>query len=95
VLAISQLFNAVGVRNLDRSIFAFNHINNPVMILAFAVGFSLQIAVTEIPVLTGIFGTAELSLQEWVLLTALAAVPLAVHEFFVLGRWAHARLRQG
>lgn len=95
VLGISQLFNAVGVRNLDRSIFAYNHVNNPMMILAFAVGFSLQIAVTEIPALTGIFGTTALSFQEWVLLTALSAVPLAVHELFVLGRWVLARPGRG
>lgn len=86
VLGISQLFNAVGARNLDQSIFRYNHLNNKMMLLAFAVGFSLQIAVTEIHVLTEVFGTVELSFREWCYLTALSAMPLVAHEIFVLVR---------
>lgn len=87
VLAISQLFNAIGMRNLNRSIFRYNHLSNPMMIVAFIVAFGLQIAVTEIPFLIEAFGTAPLTLKEWVALTAFSTAPLWFHELFVLVRY--------
>ena len=53
------------------------------MLLAFVIGFVLQIAVTEIPFLVNAFGTAQLSLKEWLCLTLVAMVPLVVHEIIV------------
>ena len=53
------------------------------MLGAFATGLFLQMIVTEIPVLIGLFGTAKLSLHEWGALTLLSAVPLMFHELFV------------
>ena len=82
-LAISQLFNAIGMRNLNRSIFRFNHLENKMMLVAFAVGMLLQVAVTEIHILVTVFGTTELSLQEWLSLTSLSTAPLWFHELFV------------
>ena len=86
-LAVSQLFNAVGMRNLNRSIFKFNHLANRLMIIAFTAGMLLQISVTEIPWLISIFGTVELSLKEWIGLTALSTAPLWFHELFVLVKY--------
>ncbi len=86
-LGISQLFNAIGMRNLNRSIFRFNHLENKMMIFAFFFGFLLQIGVTEIDVLIKIFGTKELALREWIELTALSTAPLWFHELFVFVRY--------
>ncbi|MDD4583742.1 MAG: cation-translocating P-type ATPase [Eubacteriales bacterium] len=83
VLAISQLFNAMGMRNLNKSIFKFNHFNNRMMLVAFVVGFTLQILVTEVDFLTQVFDTAELSLREWLDLVILSTAPLWFHELFV------------
>ena len=83
VLGFSQLFHAIGMRNVNLSIFRMNHRNNPFMLGAFATGLFLQMIVTEIPVLIGLFGTAKLSLHEWGALTLLSAVPLMFHELFV------------
>ena len=80
VLGISQLFHAVGMRDVNRSVFRMNHRSNPYMIGAFLIGLGLQIAVTEIAPLIGLFGTVRLSLEEWAQLSALSAVPLIVHE---------------
>jgi Ca2+-transporting ATPase len=85
-LAITQLFNAIGVRNFHKSVFRMNHLNNKMMIIAVLAGFGMQVAVTEIPFLTGVFGTVALSFNEWVTLTVLATVPLWVHEIMVLGQ---------
>ncbi len=84
VLGISQLFNAAGMRNLERSFFAINHFSNKMMIVAFAVGFGLQIAVTEIDFFEHVFGTTELSLQEWLMLTVISMAPIVLHEIYAL-----------
>ena len=83
VLGISQLFHAIGMRDVNRSIFKMNHRNNPYMIGAFVIGIALQAAVTEIGPLIGLFGTVRLSLAEWMQLMALSATPLIIHELLV------------
>ena len=84
VLGMSQLFHAVGMRDVHRSIFRVNHLENKLMILACGVGFLLQFAVTEVPFLIGAFGTSSLSGQEWLRLIGLSAMPLLAHEFMAL-----------
>ncbi len=84
VLGISQMFHAIGMRDVNRSIFRMDHKGNPQMLLAFAVGIALQVAVTEIPLLITLFGTVRLSMEEWIRLTALSATPLLVHELLVV-----------
>ena len=83
VLGMSQLFHAVGMRDVNRSVFRMDHRSNPQMLLALAVGFFLQALVTEFPPLITLFGTVRLSSAEWLRLTALSATPLVVHELLV------------
>lgn len=83
VLGISQLFHAVGMRDVNRSVFKMNHRNNPYMLGALVVGIALQAAVTEIEPLIRLFGTVRLSMAEWIQLTALSVTPLIVHELLV------------
>lgn len=91
-LATSQLFHAVGMRDVDRSIFRMNHLENRTMLLSLAVGVGLQIAVTEVPFLTAAFGTVALSFTEWIDLLLLALLPLVFHELRVLFKWIFKRL---
>lgn len=84
VLGMSQLFHAVGMRDVRKSVFKMKHFDNKLMIAACVLGFLLQFAVTEIPFLTAAFGTAHLSLKEWLRLTFLAAFPLLAHELMIL-----------
>lgn len=86
VLALSQVFHAIGMRNIDKSIFTMNHWKNKLMLLAFVVGFVLQIAVTEIPFFIQVFGTVQLSITEWLWLTLLSTTPIWFHEIIVLIR---------
>ena len=83
VLGMSQLFHAVGMRDVNRSVFRMDHRSNPQMLLALAVGFFLQAIVTEFTPLITLFGTVRLSPAEWMRLTALSATPLVVHELLV------------
>jgi Ca2+-transporting ATPase len=82
-LGISQLFHAIGMRNYDKSLFKMNLLENKAMIGAFALGLLLQIAVTEIPILTEAFETRQLSLKEWFGLILLTMIPLLSHEIIV------------
>lgn len=84
VLGMSQLFHAIGMRDMYKSVFRMNHANNPLMFAACICGFALQFAVTEVPFLIQAFGTVHLSGEEWMKLTILAAFPLLGHELLVL-----------
>lgn len=84
VLGMSQLFHAIGMRDVERSIFGMNHLKNKLMILAFVIGITLQLMVTEIPYFVNAFGTCALSGIEWGKLLVLAAMPLLAHELLVL-----------
>ncbi|MBD5519770.1 MAG: cation-translocating P-type ATPase [Lachnospiraceae bacterium] len=83
VLGMSQLFHAIGMRDVNKSIFRMNHKNNPFMLLALGVGLVLQFAVTEIEPLIVLFGTIRLDLTEWGQLLALSLTPVIVHELLV------------
>lgn len=84
VLGMSQLFHALGMKDVHTSVFSRKRDFNPVMLAAFGVGFFLQAAVTEVPYLTVLFGTAALSMREWGALIILAAFPVIAHEIIVL-----------
>ena len=84
VLGMSQLFHALGMRDVHKSFFRMNHFNNKLMIGACILGFILQFAVTEVPVLIEAFGTSHLSGQEWMRLSILAAFPLIAHEILAI-----------
>ncbi len=83
VLGMCQLYHAVGMRDVQKSVFAMKPWDNPLMVAACIVGFVLQFAVTEVPFLISAFGTSSLSGQEWLLLNVLAAFPLLAHEVLI------------
>lgn len=84
VLGMSQLFHAIGMRDVHKSFFRMPHWENKLMIAACVIGFVLQFAVTEVPLLINAFGTTELSGREWLHMALLAACPLFAHECIVL-----------
>lgn len=84
VLGLSQLFHAVGMRDVEKTVFRMNPVNNPLMILALTVGFALQILVTEQTALVAAFQTVRLTPAEWRRLLVLAAMPLFAHELLIL-----------
>ena len=84
VLGMSQLFHAVGMRNIRKSFFAINHLENKLMIAACIIGFLLQFAVTKQPFLIEAFGTIHLDVAEWLKLAVLASFPLIAHELMAL-----------
>ena len=85
VLGMSQLFHAIGMRDVNKSVFRMNHLANRYMIFACTLGVALQALVTEIPYFVALFGTSRLSLKEWGILALLSAMPLVVHELLLIG----------
>lgn len=84
VLGLSQLFHAVGMRDVSRSVLRMRPFENKLMVAAASVGTALQIMVTELPVMISMFRTTALTGAEWGQLLVLSAFPLAAHELFIL-----------
>ena len=84
VLGMSQLVHAVGMRDVNKSVFKMKHLDNYYMLFALAAGIVLQVIVTEIPYFVNLFGTSKLSLSEWGMLAVLSFMPLVIHELLVL-----------
>ncbi len=84
VLGISQLFHAIGMRDVETSVFRMDHLANRLMLLAFFLGIGLQLLVTEVPYFIGMFGTCHLIFAEWAMLICLAAMPVLAHEILIL-----------
>ena len=83
VLGMSQLFHAIGMRDVECSIFRMKHFSNKLMIVAFIVGLSLQLLVTTVPYFTTAFDTYLLTWKDYGLLLAISAMPLVVHELLL------------
>ena len=83
-LALSELFQAYSMRDMNKSVFTFNFFDNKMMLLAIGVGGIAQIAVTTVPFLRNLFEVKALSITEWLCLLAVASSQLVLHEIIVL-----------
>lgn len=90
-LGVSQLFHAIGMRDVECSVFKMKHLGNKLMLAAFTIGILLQLAVTSIPYLTNAFGTCILQVSDWKELLFLSAMPLLAHEILLLPEYMRSR----
>ncbi len=79
VLCISQLLHAFNMRS-DQSLFKIGFFTNKVMNFAFVICSALQLSVVCIEPLARIFKVTPLSSTQWLVVAALAIVPLVVVE---------------
>ena len=86
VLGMSQLVHAVGMRDVNRSVFKMNHLENRYMIVAWGLGITLQVLVTEVPYFIALFKTSRLGMDEWGILGVLSCLPLVIHELLILSQ---------
>lgn len=80
VLAASQLFYALSMRNFNKSILKIGLLSNKFLIGAIIIGILLQLAVIAIPVFADAFGVHNLSAMEWGVALGFALLPLVVNE---------------
>ncbi len=80
VLAGSQLFYSLTVRNSVKSIFQIGLFSNIYLVGAIIVGFILQLGVISIPFLAEAFKVHNLNLRDWSIVFAFSLIPLFVNE---------------
>ncbi|MGN6714327.1 cation-translocating P-type ATPase [Anaerocolumna jejuensis] len=86
VLAASQLFYSLSMRNHEKSIFKIGLFKNKLLIASIIIGLLLQELVISIPFLAEAFGVHNISLKDWGIVLLFSLVPLTVNElikFFV------------
>ena len=89
MVTMFEMFNAFNCRSERHSIFEVGPFANRWLVLAVLSSILLQAAVIYIPFLQSIFGTAALSLADWLLITAISSSAFIVVE---VGKWLVARL---
>lgn len=90
VLSLSQLVHAFNMRT-EHSLFRISLGSNPVLLGAFFIGCALQIGVIMIEPLAAVFKVCPLQPMEWLIVAALALVPLPVVE---LEKWKDQRMEK-
>jgi Ca2+-transporting ATPase len=84
VLAASQLFYSLTMRNASKSIFKIGLFTNKYLVGAILIGFILQLGVISIPFLAAAFKVQMLSVGDWGLVILLALIPVAINEIVKL-----------
>src|SRR5690606_36366987 len=79
VLVLAQLFNAFNSRSERRSAFR-GLLHNPRLFGAVGLSAALQVLVVHVPFLNRAFGTAPLSVEDWLWCTAVASSVLWADE---------------
>ena len=80
VLAASQLFYSLAMRNPTKSIFQIGIFSNLYLIGAIIIGFILQFSVISIPFLANAFKVHNISIRDWGLVILFALIPLMINE---------------
>jgi P-type Ca2+ transporter type 2C len=68
-IVVSQFFNSLTVRSEDQSILRIGVFTNTRLLLAGAFGIALVSCISYIPILQRVFGTAGLTVWDWLMLT--------------------------
>jgi P-type Ca2+ transporter type 2C len=86
VLAASQLFYSLSMRNSKKSILKVGLFSNRLLIGSIIVGILLQLVVISVPILATAFGVQNLTLQDWGIVIGFSLIPLIVNEIIKLFR---------
>lgn len=84
VLACSQLFYSLSLRNSTKSIFQIGLFSNIYLVGAIIVGLILQFGVITIPFFADAFKVQNLSLKDWIFVLCFSVIPLIVNELIKL-----------
>ncbi|HEX3032221.1 MAG TPA: cation-translocating P-type ATPase, partial [Bacillota bacterium] len=84
VLAVSQLFYALAMRNPSKTIFQIGLFSNKYLIGAIVIGLILQVGVISLPPLSSAFKVQMLSGRDWTLVFGFALIPLLINQLVKL-----------
>lgn len=79
-IVVSQFFNSLTVRSEDQSILTIGVFTNRRLLLAGAFGIALVSCISYIPVLQNVFGTADLTVWDWLMLVGFGLALLLADE---------------
>jgi len=81
VLVCSELFRSIGFRSMEKSIFRIGLFTNMKLLYAILSSLLLQVTVVYVPFMQRVFKTEPLSSFDWLLMVAVASLPLWSMEF--------------
>jgi len=81
-ISMTQVFNAFNMRSLKKSMFEIGMWSNKWVNLAFALSIVLQFLVIKIPFLQNLFNFKDISIAEFLLITALSSLILWFGELY-------------
>lgn len=84
VLATSQLFYSLTIRNFNKPVLKIGIFSNKFLIGAIIVGILLQVGVISIPFLANAFNVHNLSLADWGIVIGFSLIPFLVNELVKL-----------
>lgn len=80
VLVAIEMFNSLNALSEDVSLFTMPPWVNPWLLLAMSVSFGLHFLILYVPFLAQVFGIVPLSLNEWLLVLAVALPVILIDE---------------
>ncbi|KAJ9548347.1 hypothetical protein OSB04_020890 [Centaurea solstitialis] len=88
VLVAIEMFNSLNALSEDESLLTMPPWVNPWLLLAMSISFGLHFLILYVPFLAQIFGIVPLSLNEWLLVLAVALPVILIDEFLkCVGGW--------
>ena len=93
-LALGELFHMLNMSDVRKSFVNVFRKKNVMMLVAFAAGLLLQLAVIEIPFVRSVFSTSQLTVKEWLFTALFSLAPLLVHELVVFIRFLSRKIRK-
>ncbi|SHI88586.1 Ca2+-transporting ATPase [Clostridium amylolyticum] len=91
VLSVSQLVHSLNLRSETKSIFTVGLFTNKYLLGAIAAGIFLQDIVITVPFLAKVFNVNDLIMNDWLIVSALAIVPLIANEIIKIFKRAKAK----
>ncbi|XP_042511198.1 calcium-transporting ATPase 1, endoplasmic reticulum-type-like [Macadamia integrifolia] len=96
VLVAIEMFNSLNALSEDGSLLTMPPWVNPWLLLAMSVSFGLHFLILYVPFLAQVFGIVPLSLNEWLLVLAVALPVILIDEILkFVGRCMHGPRRSG
>jgi Ca2+-transporting ATPase len=82
VIAMTQVFNVFNMRDIRKSVFRIGLFSNKWINIAFASSIALQFGVVKIPFLQSAFGFTDISITEFLIITAMSTIVLWAGELY-------------
>ena len=94
VLSLSELFHMIGMTSIRKSFIHNFKSKNWLLWLSFGIGLLLQVGVVMIPGVNTFFKCIQLDITHWLIIFALSAAPLLVHEIVALVLYIVKKIKQ-